>query len=141
MQLSYINNLNKDNHKTLPQWNSMGRIILKGAKGIYLKDDGLYFHINDTIIDSRLAEQFLRKKESSKKVGFFIENKTKVEWNSIGHVVKKNSRGIYCQTKKTILFNLNDTFINRPLAKKLLRQQQYQLSKREAKKRDVLDLN
>lgn len=134
--MRYINNLNKDNNKTVAQWNSLGRVIVKGSKGIYLKDDGLYFHIDDTIVDTDSAKFFLDKSKNNKNIGSFIEDRTKAEWNAVGYVVKKNSRGIYSKNKKTILFNIDNTFINRPLAKKLLRQQEYKLRKRESEKKE-----
>ncbi len=122
----------------MADWNSIGRVVIKNSKGIYLKGDGLYFHVNDTAIDLDLAKIFLEKKQKAKKKkpNFFIAYKTKAEWNAVGHIVKKGSRGVYSKSKKTILFSVYDTFINRPLAKKLLRQQQYYLRKREEEKQE-----
>lgn len=137
--MRYINNLNKDNNKTVVQWNSIGRVVVKGSKGIYLKGDGLYFHIDDTVVDTELAKFFLDKRKGNKNIGLFIENRTKAEWNTVGYVVKKNSRGIYSKNKKTILFNVDNTFINRPLARKLLRQQEYKLRKKDSEKKEGLE--
>lgn len=138
MKTHYINNMNKDNYKTMVEWNSIGRVIIKDSKGIYLKGDGLYFHVNDTVVDLDSAQIFLEKKKKKKKPDFFIAYKTKAEWNAVGYIVKKKSRGVYSKSKKTILFNVEVTFINRPLAKKLLRQQQYSLNKREIEKKEGL---
>ena len=124
----------------MADWNSIGRVVIKDSKGIYLKGDGLYFHINDTAIDLYLAKIFLKKKEKEgeaekkRKLDFLMVDKTKAEWNAIGHIVKKGSRGIYSQSKKTILFSFFDTLINRPLAKKFLRQHQYYFRKQELEK-------
>ena len=59
LKTHYINNINKDNHKMMADWNSIGRVVIKNSKGIYLKGDGLYFHVNDTVIDLDLAKIFL----------------------------------------------------------------------------------
>lgn len=120
----------------MADWNSIGRVVIKNSKGIYLKGDGLYFHINDTAIDLYLAKIFLEKKEKAKKKkpDFFIAYKTKAEWNAIGHIVRKGSRGVYSQSQKTILFSFFDTLINRPLAKKFLKQHQYYFKKKELEK-------
>lgn len=117
----------------MADWNSIGRVVIKDSKGIYLEGDGLYFHVNDTAIDLDLAKIFLEKKEEAKKKRpvFFIDYKTKAEWNAVGHIVKKGSRGVYSRSEETILFNIDVTFINRPLAKKFLRQHQYYLRKKE----------
>lgn len=126
----------------MADWNSIGRVVIKNSKGIYLKGDGLYFHVNDTVLDIELAQIFLDKKEKRKEaekkgeIYFLMANKTKAEWNAIGHIVKKGSRGVYSESKKTILFSFFDTFINRPLAKKFLRQHQYYLRKREVEKEE-----
>ena len=104
----------------MADWNSIGRVVIKNSKGIYLKGDGLYFHVNDTVIDLDLAKIFLEKKEKAKneKPDVFIAYKTKAEWNAVGHIVKKGSRGVYSKSEETILFSSYNTFINRPLAKK-----------------------
>lgn len=120
----------------MADWNSIGRVVIKNSKGIYLKGDGLYFHVNDTVIDLDLAKMFLEKKEKAKneKPDVFIAYKTKAEWNAVGHIVKKGSRGVYSKSEETILFSSYNTFINRPLAKKFFRQQQYYLRKKEEEK-------
>ena len=120
----------------MADWNSIGRVVIKNSKGIYLKGDGLYFHVNDTVIDLDLAKIFLEKKEKAKneKPDVFIAYKTKAEWNAVGHIVKKGSRGVYSKSEETILFSSYNTFINRPLAKKFFRQQQYYLRKKEEEK-------
>lgn len=120
----------------MADWNSIGRVVIKNSKGIYLKGDGLYFHVNDTVIDLDLAKIFLEKKEKAKneKPDGFIAYKTKAEWNAVGHIVKKGSRGVYSKSEETILFSSYNTFINRPLAKKFFRQQQYYLRKKEEEK-------
>lgn len=120
----------------MADWNSIGRVVIKNSKGIYLKGDGLYFHVNDTVIDLDLAKIFLEKKEKAKneKPDVFIAYKTKAEWNAVGHIVKKVSRGVYSKSEETILFSSYNTFINRPLAKKFFRQQQYYLRKKEEEK-------
>lgn len=136
--------MNKDNHKTMVDWNSIGRVVIKNSKGIYLKGDGLYFHVNDTDVDTELAKFFLEKKEKEKEakkkreLDFLMADKTKAEWNAIGYIVKKGSTGVYSKGRKTILFSVYDTFINRPLAKKLLRQHQYYLKKRGGKGRKTI---
>ena len=116
----------------MADWNSIGRVVIKNSKGIYLKGDGLYFHINDTAIDLDLAKIFLEKKKKAKnkKPDVFTAYKTKAEWNAVGHIVKKGSRGVYSKSEETILFSFYNTFINRPLAKKFLRQHQYYLTKK-----------
>ena len=129
--------MNKDNHKMMADWDSIGRVVIKNSKGIYLKGDGLYFHINDTVLNIDLARIFLEKKrkeeeaEKKRKLDFLMGDKTKSEWNAIGYIVKKGSTGVYSKSKKTILFSFYDTFINKPLAKKFLRQHQYYFKKKE----------
>lgn len=129
-----INRINKDNHKTMLEWNSIGRVVIKDSKGIYLKGDGLYFHVDSTIINLDLAKIFLDKKgeqkENNERPVFFIDYKTKAEWNAVGHIVKKGSTGLYSKVRKTVLFSFYDTFINKPLAKKFLRQHQYYLKRK-----------
>lgn len=136
MKNYYINRINKDNHKTMLEWNFIGRVIIRDSKGIYLKGDGLYFHVDSTIIDLDLAQVFLdkKKKEKKEKLDSFMADKTKAEWNAVGHIVKKGSTGTYSKSQKTILFSIDDTFINRPLAKKFLRQHQYYFRKQELEK-------
>lgn len=125
----------------MADWNSIGRVVIKNSKGIYLKGDGLYFHINDTAIDLDLAKIFLETKEKAKKrkLDLFISYRTKAKWNALGHIVKKGSRGVYSKSEKTILFSVYNTFINRRLAKKLLRQHQYYLRKIEVEKEEGLE--
>ena len=67
-----------------------------------------------------------------------MADKTKAEWNAIGYIVKKGSTGVYSKGRKTILFSVYDTFINRSLAKKLLRQHQYYLKKRGREGRETI---
>ena len=131
--------MNKDDYKTIDDWNSIGRVVIKNSKGIYLKGDGLYFHVNNTVLNTDLAQIFLIKKqrkedlEKQKKLDFLMASKTKPEWNAIGYIVKKGSRGVYSKSRKTILFSFHDTYINRPLARKFLRHHQYYLVKKARK--------
>ena len=81
METYYINNMNKDNYKKMIEWNFIGRVIIKDSKGIYLKGDGLYFHINSTVIDTDAAQVFLEKEKERKeakrkqKLYFLMEEK------------------------------------------------------------------
>lgn len=131
--------MNKDDYKTIDDWNSIGRVVIKNSKGINLKGYGLYFHVNDTVLNTDLAQIFLVNKQrkedlkKQKKLGFLMASKTKPEWNAIGYIVKKGSRGVYSESKKTILFSFDDTCINKPLARKFLRHHQYHLVKKARK--------